>query len=130
MRKYFNNTIKIVIFILFVVSGIFVFNNDYTKHKEIKCVVLDKMTTTGGYKSSGQFYLILKEEGGIIFDIVASPSTFYKLKIGKTYYFNLRKFDFNQTPEENFLYFGTVLIFIFSMFFLFGLFISSIVLDD
>ena len=111
MKKYFTNGVTIVGFISLIIFGIIYYNNDYMEFKDRKCVVLDKMTTTGGYKSSGHFYLVLKEERGIVFDLIVSPATFSKSKIGDTKYFNLRQFEIKQTPMNNVIYFFGSVIF-------------------
>lgn len=85
-------------------------NNYYMEYKDRKCVVLDKLTTNGGYKSSGNFYLVLKEERGIKFDIIVSPTTYSQAKKNEIIHFNLRQFDIKQTSRENIIYFfGTVI---------------------
>jgi hypothetical protein len=97
--------------ITIIVFGIIRLNNDYMDFKTRKCVVLNKLTTSGGYKSSGDFYLVLKEEKGIIFDLIVCPSTFSQSKVGDTKFFNLRDFDIKQTPKNNLLYFFGEVIF-------------------
>ena len=111
MKKYFTNGFTIVGFISLIIFGIIYYNNDYMEFKERRCIVLDKMTTTGGYKSSGHFYLVLKEERGIVFDLIVSPATFSQSKIGDTIYFNLRQLEIKQTPMNNAIYFFGSIIF-------------------
>lgn len=70
-----------------------------------KCIVLDKLVSQGSYKRSGEFYLILKEEKGLVFDLIVSPSTFSQSHIGDRIYFRLRDFDIRQTYFNNLIYF-------------------------
>lgn len=111
MRKYLNHTFTKIGIISIIIFGIIYCNNDYMEFKKRKCIVLDKMTTTGGYKSSGRFYLILKEERGIVFDIIVSPSTFSQSKIGDIKYFNLRQLEIKQTSMNNVIYFFCPILF-------------------
>lgn len=108
MKFWITFTLIWITFLVYIIA-----TNDYTKYKDRKCLVLDKMTTTGGYKSSGQFYLVLREERGILFDIIVSPSTFSQTQIGETAIFNLRQFDIKQTIRENVLYFFAPIIVVF-----------------
>jgi hypothetical protein len=106
----------IVIFALNISYFTVFYNNEYMRYEVRKCVVLDKLTTTGGYKYSGQFYLILQEERGIKFDLIVSPTTFSQHKKDDIVYFNLRNMDINQTFKENIIYFfggGMMIILIF-----------------
>lgn len=81
---------------------------DYKVHE---CIVLDKMTTPGSYRNAGNFYLVLKEEKGTVFDLIVAPRTFSQSKIGSIKYFNLRQFDIKQTPINNAIYFFGLMIF-------------------
>jgi hypothetical protein len=105
MVKYLKQTMTKIGIVATIIFGIIYYNNDYMEFKDRKCIVLDKMTTTGGYKSSGHFYLVLKEERGIVFDLIVSPATFSQSKIGDTKYFNLRQLEIKQTPMNNAIYF-------------------------
>lgn len=88
-------------------------NNEYMKFKIRKCIVVDRVQTQGGRKAAGRFYLVLKEERGIIFDIIVSPATFSQKKKDDVVYFNLRNFDIKQTSKDNTLYFfGTIIVFL------------------
>lgn len=110
MGKYLKQTITKIGIVSTIIFGIIYYNNDYMEFKDRKCIVLDKMTTTGSYKSSGCFYLVLKEERGIVFDLIVSPATFSQSKIGDTKYFNLRQLEIKQTPMNNAIYFlGSVI---------------------
>lgn len=91
--------------IITIITYLFHVNNDYMTFKNTECVVLDKMTTTGGRKSSGKFYLVLKDNKGEVFDLIVAPSTFYQAKEGKKIVFNLRPMDIKQTPMENTIFF-------------------------
>lgn len=79
--------------------------------KDRKCLVIDKLKTSGTYRYSGKFYLILKEERGIKFDLEVSPATYSQSKIGQSKYFNLRNMDIKQTLKENIIYFFGQVIF-------------------
>ncbi len=63
-------------------------NNDYAHYKERQVVVLDKLADDGRY---GHFYLVLKEERGIVFDLIVSPATYSQTKIGDKKIFSLRE---------------------------------------
>ena len=110
MEKYFTNRLLVVGLLSLIIFGIIYYNNDYMEFKERKCVVLDKMITSGGYKSSGCFYLVLKEEKGVIFDLIVSPATFSQSKIGDIKHFNLRQLEIKQTSTDNLIYlFGSII---------------------
>lgn len=111
MAKYFKQTVTKIGIVATIIFGIIYYNNDYMEFKDRKCIVLDKMTTTGGYKSLSNFYLVLKEERGIVFDLIVSPATFSQSKIGDTKYFNLRQLEIRQTPINNAIYFFGSVIF-------------------
>lgn len=111
MKKYFTNKFTIVGFISLILFGIIYRNNDYMEFKERRCVVLDRLTTSGGHKSSGRFYLVLREERGVVFDAIVSPTTFSQSKIGDTTYFDLREMDIKQTPMDNTIYFVGPVVF-------------------
>jgi hypothetical protein len=111
MEKYLKQTMTKIGIVATIIFGIIYYNNDYMGFKDRKCIVLDKMTTTGGHKSSGHFYLVLKEERGIVFDLIVSPATFSQSKIGDTKYFNLRQLEIKQTPLNNAIYFFGSVIF-------------------
>ena len=100
--------------IVFVGVVMLIKPNNYTKFKDRQCLVLDKLETSGGSKYSGNFYLVLKEERGIVFDIIVSAATYSQSKIGSIVVFNLRDYDIKQTPRENAFYlFGPgILIFL------------------
>ena len=110
MKEYLKQTMTKIGIVATIIVVINYYNNDYMEFKDRKCIVLDKMTTTGGYKSWGDFYLVLKEEKGIVFDLIVSPATFSQSKIGDTKYFNLRQLEIKQTPMNNAIYFlGSVI---------------------
>lgn len=110
-----------------IVTYLFHVNNDYMTFKNTECVVLDKMTTTGSGKSSGKFYLILKDNKEQVFDLIVEPSTFYQAKEGKNIVFNLRPFDIKQTPMENTIFFfGEAILISMSLAFWIGSFIYLI----
>lgn len=105
---------KTIIFgLTFILAGLIIWlNNDYMTYNSEKCVVLDKLTTNGGYKRSGQFYLVLQTDKNQVFDLSVTPATFSQSKIGDVRTFNVRPFDIKQSPIENALYFfGQVIVF-------------------
>lgn len=104
MIKYLKQTMTKIGIVATIIFGIIYYNNDYMEFKDRKCIVLDKMTTTGGYKHSGHFYLVLKEERGIVFDLIVSPATFSQSKIADIKYFNLRQLEIRQTPMDKAIY--------------------------
>lgn len=65
--------------------------HEYGHFKERHCVVLDKLQSSGRY--SGTFYLVMKEDRGIVFDLSVQPSTYSQVKVGQTVVFRLRDFD-------------------------------------
>lgn len=91
--------------ICIVMFSIIHINNDYMQFKVRNCKVIDKLKTDGTRKSSGRFYLVLKEEREILFDIPVSPTTYSQSKIGDMKSFDLRQMDIKQTPFENIVYF-------------------------
>lgn len=99
--------LKSFIVTLFLISITYHFssNNEYLKYKNTKCIVLDKIQTRPGYKSSAMFYLILKEEKNRVFELSVSPATFSQSKIGDKVNFNLREMDIKQTRKDNFIFF-------------------------
>ncbi len=89
----------------------FINDGEYMKFKIRHCTVIDKLQSNGSYENSGNFYLVLKEERGIVFDIIVSPATYSQAKIGSSISFDLRNFDIKQTQKENVLYFfGDVVV--------------------
>jgi len=54
---------------------------------------------------------VLKEERGIVFDLIVSPAAFSQSKIGDTKYVSLREMDIKQTPIENLIYVFAYIIF-------------------
>lgn len=101
-------TIGLVSLILYTILSI---NNDYLTYKDRNCVVVDKLEQMSNRRSThSDFILILKEERGIIFDIIVSPSTYSQSKVGQKIIFNLRQFDIKQTPKENIYLFGYILL--------------------
>lgn len=106
MRKNIINLLKDPVMIFGFISLIIFlnihFNNDYNTYKDRKCIVLDKMESSGRYSS--KFILILKEERGIVFDLYTSPATFSQSKIGEVKYFRLRDFDIQKSFKENVIY--------------------------
>ena len=99
-------TITVLYFTIF-------YNNEYMKFKIRRCVVLDKLPSEGGYKHSENFYMVLREERGIVFDMIVSPATYSQHKRDEVVYFNLRESDINQTPRDNAIYFfGSIIMMI------------------
>jgi len=86
-----------------IIFSIIYYNNEYMLEKSVKCTVINKLESQGRYSSN--FYLVLKEENEIIFDITVTPSNYSQLNIGDIAYFNLRKFDIKQTKIDNAIYF-------------------------
>lgn len=75
--------------------------NDYTKEKDIKCVVLDKLTSGG---ESSNFYLVLKDDKNRVFDLIVSPATYSQSKVGSNLVFSLEEMDIRQTVWDNIIY--------------------------
>lgn len=126
MRNYLKQTLTKIGIVATIIFGVICYNNDYMEYKDRKCIVLDKLTSPSGRRNSGDFYLVLKEERGIVFDLRVSPATYSQSKIGKIKYFSLRQFDIKQTAMNNVIYwFGTVFFGILSFVCLIGGWISS-----
>lgn len=86
------------------------------KFKPRKCIVLGQSTIPGTYKYPGQFYLVLREERGIVFDVPVSAATYSQSKNDSTMTFNLRQMDIQQTFRENAIYFfGQIFLGVFGM---------------
>jgi len=104
--KAFYKNLNIRIGIIFLIATIALsYSSDYMQFKDRACVVVDKMQTAGGYKASGQFILILKDEQNRTFDRYVAASTYSQAIVGNMYKFNLREFDIKQTPTNNTIYF-------------------------
>ncbi len=105
-----KQTIKLGLFLILVFGFLFFksISNDYMHYKIRKCFVLDKLERIG--RNSGNFYLILKEEREIVFDLIVSPATYSQARVGDTLNFNLREFDIKQTSQKNLFYFFSPII--------------------
>lgn len=98
--------IHYIVIILFAITSLWIItNNTYMDFKIRKCVILNKIITPPGYKQSANLYLVLKEERGIVFDLIVAPATYTQHNVGDTIYFNLRDFDIRQTPRDNVIFF-------------------------
>lgn len=86
--------------------------NDYTKDKDVKCVVLDKLTSGG---ESSKFYLVLKDDKNRVFDLIVSPATYSQSKVGSNLVFSLEEMDIRQTVWNNIIY-GILPILLYSLF--------------
>lgn len=105
------NWTLILLFVSSIIFGIIYYNNDYMTDKTRTCYVVDKLQSNGSYKHDGNFYLVLREERGIIFDVIVSPSTYATTNNGDTAYFKLRDMDIQQTFKDNFIYFFGQVVF-------------------
>lgn len=81
-------------------------NHDYELRKDRNVAVLDKISIGG---RSSHFYLILKEERGIVFDLSVSPATYSQTKVGDRKIFSLRQMQIRQTALGNTLGFLWIL---------------------
>ncbi len=108
MKLKINEFLKLGI-LPFIVFLFIHFNNDYMENKIRKCTVLGKVQSPGKYSSA--FYVILKDERGIVFDHYSSASSYYMAEKGQVKYYNLRDFDINQTPKDNIIFFIGELLF-------------------
>ena len=109
MNKFFKNPLIIVGIISLILFGIIYTNSDYLTYKEHKCRVLDKPPVKteiyGKFNNSPRFYLSLKDESEITFDLLVSPSLYLQSKPGDILYFDLRRMDIKQTTWDNLIYF-------------------------
>ncbi len=111
MVKYLQNPFTILGIGALVVFGLISFMNDYLAYKDRQCLVIDKLPSPGSGRHPGYFYLILKEERGIVFEQIVSPATYSQAQRGQAITFNLRQFDIRQTPWENAIFFfGTITV--------------------
>lgn len=93
----FEIKVGITLICIILLTGLYIINDKYSEFKERKCIVIDKIQTSGGYKTSGEFYMILREVStNRTFDLIVSPSTYVTTKPGDIIYFNLREFDIRQ----------------------------------
>ena len=116
-RIFYLIGIAVISIIMYVCS-----NNDYLTHKDRNCVVVDKIQSIGSYKHHGNFYLVLREERGIVFDIIVDAATYTQAKKDQNITFSLRQMDIKQTPKENILYFfGPIIVLIFGLIFIIAL---------
>jgi hypothetical protein len=93
--------IGLVTFVLFL--ALFKGCIDYTTPNRTEVIVLDKLQSAGKYKSN--FYLILKDTNGRVFDEVVSAADYSQCEKGKSYYMNIREMDIKQTPMKNTFFF-------------------------
>ena len=105
MKQYITNPITIIGIIATIIFCAIQYNNDYMEFKDRKCTVLDKVQTPGGYKTPGRFYLVLRDERGIVFDMPVAVSTYSQAIKGSTMYFNVRQLEIKQSSSENLIYF-------------------------
>jgi hypothetical protein len=105
MKKYLLNPITIIGFISLILSIVIHVNDDYMVRKERKCIVLDKLENIGGYRTSGRYYLILKEERGIVFEIVVSPAVYSQSRIGQRVIKNLSEYEIQSEINKTLIYF-------------------------
>lgn len=103
--KYLKQPATIIGIALTIIFGILCYTNDYMEYKDRKCVVLDKLITS---RRSTDFWLVLKEERGIVFDLIVSPATYSQASVGETIHFNIRQMDIKQTTKDNIIYFFSV----------------------
>lgn len=78
--------------------------NDYTKEKDVKCLVLDKIQTGADYKISAHFYLIVKEERGYVFELDVYPSVFSQAKMGEYIIFTISESTIRDRGSANSLF--------------------------
>ena len=120
--KNIKKLLSLISIVIISVTVYNFFNNDYMTDKNRDCVVVDKIQSNGSYKHDGNFYLVLREERGIIFDLIVDAATYTQAKIGQNITFSLRQFDIVQTPKENILYFfGPIIVLIFGLIFIIAL---------
>ena len=99
---YWKSSLTWVLSLLLFFIVIINVTNDYTKEKDIKCVVLDKLTSGG---ESSNFYLVLKDDKNRVFDLIVSPATYSQSKVGSNLVFSLQEMDIRQTVWGNIIYF-------------------------
>lgn len=109
IKTYLKNLLKNSVFILGVVSliifTIIQSNNDYLEYKVVNCTVIDKLQSYGSYKHNGHFYLVLRDERGVNFDIIVSPTAYSQASVNERISFNLREMDIQQSFKNNLIYF-------------------------
>jgi|GEM_PF-2741144 len=100
----------LTIVILFAISALaakyFDKYNEYLKYQPV--LVKIEGHVVGQYNS---LYLIVSNKKWGTFDILVSPTTYYKLKKGDKTVFKLREMDIRQTPKKNLIWFtGSALL--------------------
>lgn len=109
MKKYLKRLLQNYVFILgvifLIIFTIIQVNNDYLEYKVRNCTVVEKLKTSGGYKYSGHFYLVLRDERGINFDLIVSPTTYSQANVNEHISFKLREMDIQQSFNNNLIYF-------------------------
>jgi hypothetical protein len=103
-RKWYYNKMRVfglVIFLCYLVT--FKGCVDYTWQNRIEVTVIDKMESAG--KSSSNYYLILKDNKGRVFDEIVSPADYSQSEKGKSYYMNIKEMNIKQTPMKNLFFF-------------------------
>ena len=115
IKTYLKNLLKNSVFILGVVSliifTIIQANNDYLEYKVVNCTVIDKLQSSGSYKHHGYFYLVLRDERGVNFDLIVSPATYSQASVNEHISFNLREMDIQQSFKNNLIYFFGSVVF-------------------
>ena len=76
---------------------------DYTTPTRTEVQVIDKMESAGKYNSN--FYLILKDTKGRVFDEYVSAADYSQCEKGKSYYMEIKEMDIKQTPMKNTFFF-------------------------
>ena len=89
----------IVTVMLFAITYIANYHNDYMRYHPVKGTVIGHQT---GYRN--KLYLIVQTENYGIIDRNVSPALYHTTKIGDNLSFNLREMDVQQTGMKNALY--------------------------
>lgn len=119
--KFFKNPLIIIGIISIILFGIIYIDSDYLTYKEHKCRVLEKIDPkielTGKFQNTPHFYLHLKDESEIDFNLLVSPSLYTQSKPGDILYLELRRMDIKQTAWDNLIYFfGQIILVIIGIF--------------
>lgn len=109
---WFNRFIRSWLLWAGIITGIMSYvgfqMHEYGHYKDRNCIVLDKLQSSGRY--SGNFYLVMEEDRGIVFDRNVRPSTYSQAEVGQNIVLRLRDMDIKQTKSGNALNFLLIIL--------------------
>lgn len=100
-KKWYHNKTRVFsLCCLFVWALLFKGCVDYTWNNKTEVTVIDKMES-----KNSNYYLILKDTKGRIFDQIVSPATYSQSKNNAVCYLCLSEMDIKQTSIKNLFFF-------------------------